>query len=81
VSGWASAKAGVLPFNVDFPPFDCQLLPFDFFLFAGNWSYAILRHLFRRTKLMRRLKQLDRSEALPVNVIHGSGQVFSARYR
>jgi len=30
---------------------------------------------------MRRLKQLDRSEALPVNVIHGSGQVFSARYR
>jgi len=28
---------------------------------------------------MRRLKQLDRSEALPVNVIHGSGQVFSAR--
>jgi hypothetical protein len=30
---------------------------------------------------MRRLKQPDRSEALPVNRIHGSGQVFSARYR
>jgi len=35
----------------------------------------------RKTKIMRRLKQLDRSEALPVNRIHGSGQVFSARYR
>jgi len=30
-----------------------------------------------RTTIMRRLKQLDRSEALPANRIHGSGQVFS----
>ncbi len=78
MSAWASGQAGVLLFNVGFSPFDCQLLPFDFFLFAGVWSYATLQHLFGRTKFMRRLKQLDRSEALPVNRIHGSGQIFSA---
>ena len=30
---------------------------------------------------MRRLPQFDRIEALPVNMIHGSGLAFSARYR
>ena len=30
---------------------------------------------------MRRLKQLDRIEALPVSTIHRSGSVFSVRYR
>jgi len=83
-------QAGVLPFNAGFSPFDCQLLPFDFFLFMGlglscqaGASTRAEQGLgtTRKTTIMRRLKQLDRREALPVNRIHGSGQVFSARYR
>jgi hypothetical protein len=38
-------------------------------------------NFYGRTTIMRRSIQLDRAEALPVKTIHGSGLVYSARYR